>query len=794
MTVKNGEIADENTFNTSFVSREDDSNMIGVLALENAGSGANVANTQQAINDNIDNISTAQADILTNAANIAINRGDIDSNDIDIAQNASDIADINDPLTGAPKMVGGLIQASNLPSFVEDVEEYANFASLPAVGETGKLYVTLDTNLVYRWTGSIYIEVSASDVTSVNGQTADVVLTAADIDETGLRKYDSVIHNRNSPSDPLVTNDSSEGYAVGSTWFNRVDEKKFTLKDATVGAAVWIETGGGEGGGVGSPFTYYVEHFETNDASTFSVSGTIVVSNQTVNPLYGSRTIQIRGQAGTTGDTALYDVAIPIQQGQKETFNYFNFGTAAGTIGADGVYRVKIAESVDDITYTDIDDYFVDFTISPSTEIITLPFKVNSTSNFIKPKFEVIQETTLPQEDLWLDNFEFTTSGTQSIVFDNITEWQSYTPTFVGIGTPTNVDFRWRQVGENLEIKGDYNNGTVNGSIFTFSIPSGLTMVDYGNNPMVGSATVQASSPAADRTYRASATTVGISQSGYIGLTGTQLGTGNISSVDVFVPVNEFSATGSGVVTRGQQNQGYREKFLTSQITSNGDITDLQFDNLEVGNWYRISGHIVFDSLGPSAHGVGFFSSAGGTGTNYGFATNEGTGAAAITRGEGLNFEFQAKSTTMYAFGSNLSSNRTVTGTGGRFQTWVGLTPINDPTVLNPTVRDIITGQEYETGEKIDGKTVYARDYVLTADVSAPSTVATIDSNLIPVRAWNINGDDWLLSQGPNFTAASSSSSELSFQYQQSTGNVRLFVVGFTARTGTSFKFEYTKP
>jgi hypothetical protein len=57
---------------------------------------------------------------------------------------------------------GGKVPASQLPSFVDDVIEADDFDSLPVVGETGKIYVTLDDNKTYRWTGSIYIEISAT--------------------------------------------------------------------------------------------------------------------------------------------------------------------------------------------------------------------------------------------------------------------------------------------------------------------------------------------------------------------------------------------------------------------------------------------------------------------------------------------------------------------------------------------------------------------------------------------------------------------------------------------------------
>lgn len=44
----------------------------------------------------------------------------------------------------------------------EEFIEVANFAALPVTGKSGVIYVTLDTNKLYRWTGSTYVEISAS--------------------------------------------------------------------------------------------------------------------------------------------------------------------------------------------------------------------------------------------------------------------------------------------------------------------------------------------------------------------------------------------------------------------------------------------------------------------------------------------------------------------------------------------------------------------------------------------------------------------------------------------------------
>lgn len=75
----------------------------------------------------------------------------------------------------------GLIPATQLPSFVDDVLEYSALANFPATGESGKIYVALDTNKTYRWGGTSYTYITSGAVDSVNGKTGVVVLNAADV-------------------------------------------------------------------------------------------------------------------------------------------------------------------------------------------------------------------------------------------------------------------------------------------------------------------------------------------------------------------------------------------------------------------------------------------------------------------------------------------------------------------------------------------------------------------------------------------------------------------------------------
>lgn len=75
-------------------------------------------------------------------------------------------------LEGKADLVEGKIPTSQLPSYVDDVLEYANKASFPATGESGKIYLDLATNLAYRWGGTAYTEISPSLALGTTSSTA----------------------------------------------------------------------------------------------------------------------------------------------------------------------------------------------------------------------------------------------------------------------------------------------------------------------------------------------------------------------------------------------------------------------------------------------------------------------------------------------------------------------------------------------------------------------------------------------------------------------------------------------
>ena len=108
---------------------------------------ANVNGLQDALGSKADASHTHSADNITSGT-LSIDR-------------IPNIPDAKIDGMSATKLTGTVPQA-NLPSYVDDVIEAENYASLPPTGEAGKIYVDKETNKTYRWGGSAYVEISAS--------------------------------------------------------------------------------------------------------------------------------------------------------------------------------------------------------------------------------------------------------------------------------------------------------------------------------------------------------------------------------------------------------------------------------------------------------------------------------------------------------------------------------------------------------------------------------------------------------------------------------------------------------
>ena len=121
-------------------------------------------------------------------------------------------SDIRSSLSAKADLVDGTVPANQLPSYVDDVLEYATVSSLPATGIAGKIYVTLDNNLTYRWSGSGYAEISQSlalGETSATAYRGDRGKIAYDHSQGAHAPADA---EKNVQSDWNVSDNTSDAY------------------------------------------------------------------------------------------------------------------------------------------------------------------------------------------------------------------------------------------------------------------------------------------------------------------------------------------------------------------------------------------------------------------------------------------------------------------------------------------------------------------------------------------------------------------------------------------------------
>ena len=75
---------------------------------------------------------------------------------------------------------GGLIPSSQLPAGLDEIEEYANFAAFPTTGQANIIYLDLDQNITYRWSGTQYTAINPQGVSTVFNRTGAVTAETGD--------------------------------------------------------------------------------------------------------------------------------------------------------------------------------------------------------------------------------------------------------------------------------------------------------------------------------------------------------------------------------------------------------------------------------------------------------------------------------------------------------------------------------------------------------------------------------------------------------------------------------------
>lgn len=462
-------------------------------------------------------------------AQVKVNRDDIDSNDTDISALDGRVTTIEGDY-GQPNGLATLDGTGKLPAsqltvsameFKGNWDANTNTPTLAdGVGNDGDTYrvnvagsqdlgsgsISFDIGDWIYYSGLVWFKGDNVDqVISVNSQQGAVVLDADDIAET--TRFWDIKHNNNAVVDPTVNEDSGDGYTVGSTWFNSLLGKKFTLQDATIGAAVWIETSGG-GTGDGS-FNYI-----TNGNAETDTNGWTVYANTTPgtspDDFGGTPNVGFTWTRNTTtpliftGDFKLTKPSGVNTQGHGAYFEFTSENGHAATMMLNSLLANTSAFDDNDLSIWLVgsnDNFVSNFTLISAANpdvlagipTIYKQFQLDAEQG-IKYRYCIhnnVTDTTL--KEAYFDEIKLGPSpvATSAVV----TDMKAYTPGLSGL-TTSSLDVSYKQLGDELFVVGTITTSNAPATTAKIQLPLNLVMddsiVDY---TVVGKATRKVASP-----------------------------------------------------------------------------------------------------------------------------------------------------------------------------------------------------------------------------------------------------------------------------------------------------------
>ena len=420
-----------------------------------------------------------------------------------------------------------------------------------------------------------------------------------------------------------------------------------TTFSADIGAGKWVEISAGSGSGTKNYITNgdFEQNTDTGwslasstldattklpnqvSASWTAASGSLSKSVISSGQLAGSYSLQLSSTAATTAGNMLVTDALALDleaQATIQTFSFFYKVTSngTGTPNFSGTSSNAIGVAIYDATNNQW--------IQPAGvfNLVQLSGVGQSSGSF-----QVPSNCTSVRLAVYFPNSTAASGGSPfTVVFDDfqlgpqkvlagaaISDWQSYTPTFTGLGTVSSLNAKWRRVGDSINVAFTVGAGTTTAALASMSLPFAIDTTKAINNSIVGQATaaqapfpvsimIGTSSPsvvflvseAAGNYFNAtpgntwaSLTTFG----GEFSYPAAGLSSNTVMSQDTdtrVVAFNVVSSAGTGTITA---SFGTSTAFIPSTVTSLKDShsawnASTGIYTVPVSGTYRISGGI----------------------------------------------------------------------------------------------------------------------------------------------------------------------------------------------------------
>jgi hypothetical protein len=190
-------------------------------------------------------------------------------------------------------------------------------------------------------------------------------------------------------------------------------------------------------------------------------SGTGAASRTTTLPLEGVASCSISGSS--SGDKVYFDSRAMDAglrgQNCEASFLYSGDGSKWKAYASDGT------SSSPEVALTSLGNY--PGTTDPQSATVTINYPCGSLASTFKPYIEATASSpsSIKVSSVYIGRARGVVST------PTISQWQAYTPTFTGFGTVSVQNFRWRQVGSNIEIEGRFTSGTSTATEARISFP-----------------------------------------------------------------------------------------------------------------------------------------------------------------------------------------------------------------------------------------------------------------------------------------------------------------------------------
>jgi hypothetical protein len=297
------------------------------------------------------------------------------------------------------------------------------------------------------------IDAGADQTDATNVAAAGAVMDAdfaanGAMERTGAGTYTTILNKRDATAAPAVTDDTTEGYAVGSRWVDVTADKEYVCLDATEDAAVWTET---TGGGSGGTVDRSINMFRVTLESGVPVSTTDQTAKTTIYacPAAGSATEEAQISLLGTDDTtwATHSTA-QMSLGTTTTRNGTTTNGAATVTGLSTTVDLVVGQEV---TGTGVGAGAVISSIDSATQVtlsadstadgtVAVTFKCPASKNYDLFVVDITSTPTFVFGPVWTND---TTRATAITQLDGVSV---LTGAFV-VGGTTYAEGRLRHVG-----------------------------------------------------------------------------------------------------------------------------------------------------------------------------------------------------------------------------------------------------------------------------------------------------------------------------------------------------------